>query len=192
VNTREDGAGAEVISDGSIQTYTGLYVYPLHLDAASVCIEDIAHGLSNLCRYAGHVRTFYSVAEHSCRVAELLWQRRHHDRLALWGLLHDASEAYLIDLPRPLKRAPGFGEIYRAAEARAMDAICDRFGMTVIEPAPVAWADTVLLLTEQRDLMPAGVSWAEGWELLPYPIVPMTPAEAELEFLALFDRLGGS
>src|SRR5271165_7548492 len=82
-----------------IQTYTGRVMYPLDPRPEEINIIDIAHALSNLCRFTGHVRTFYSVAEHSVRVSQ------HCDpKDALWGLLHDASEAYLADMSRPMKR----------------------------------------------------------------------------------------
>lgn len=81
-----------------IQTYTGLQFWPIDPKPEDVCIEDIAHALSNLCRYNGHTEKFYSVAEHSIYVSYYVGQQ-----FALVGLLHDAAEAYLSDVPRPIK-----------------------------------------------------------------------------------------
>src|ERR1017187_10636100 len=79
---------------GSITTFSGIHFWPLLPNPADIRIEDIAHALSNQCRFAGHAREFYSVAEHSVRVSQLCPPED-----ALWGLLHDASEAYLTDVP---------------------------------------------------------------------------------------------
>ena len=83
----------------------------------------MAHSLSQICRFLGHTDGFYSVAQHSVLVSEHV---PHED--ALWGLLHDASEAYLCDLPAPIKRDPEMS-IYRIAEDRLMLAVCERYGL---------------------------------------------------------------
>ena len=98
----------EPLKDRYLSTYTGKKFYPYDPRPEQICIEDIAHGLSMLCRFAGQCRFFFSVAEHSIAVAHLL-----PANLKLFGLLHDASEAYLADLPRPVKA--GLPE-YRAIE----------------------------------------------------------------------------
>src|SRR5690606_5290032 len=77
-----------------MQTFTGRAVYPLDLRPDDIDIQDIAHALSMQCRYAGHTRQFYSVAEHSVHVAR--WCRQYGPAAALEGLLHDATEAYLV------------------------------------------------------------------------------------------------
>ena len=79
-------------------TYTGKEFYPLDPNPADIDIKDIAHALSNCCRFAGHIKSFYSVAQHSVIVSELCEPEN-----ALAGLLHDASEAYLSDIARPVK-----------------------------------------------------------------------------------------
>ena len=122
-------------SSNGIRTFTGHMFYPLDPRPEDVCIEDIAHSLSLLCRFTGHTYAHYSVADHSLRVsrlAEKLFVAEAHspesekmqrmaNEIALWGLLHDASEAYLQDMPRPLKYAPGFGQLYRGYEGLVMD-----------------------------------------------------------------------
>jgi len=110
-------------SDGSITTFSGISFWPLLPNPDDIRIDDIAHALAHQCRFAGHTRLFYSVAEHSVRVSQLC---RPED--ALWGLLHDASEAYLSDVPAPLKELPEF-EPYRAAERNLQGAVAQRFGL---------------------------------------------------------------
>ena len=88
-------------------TYTGRQFFPLTPRQEDIDIEDIAHSLSRLCRFNGHCKSFYSVAEHSYRISYIV-----PPEFALWGLLHDAGEAYLSDLPRPIKhQIPEFIEI---------------------------------------------------------------------------------
>ncbi len=173
-----------------ILTYTGVEFYPLDPRPEEIHIEDIAHALSMQCRYTGHVRAFYSVAEHSIRVAEICppeWK--------LWGLLHDASEAYLVDLPRPLKRHSEIGRLYRETEDRLMIAICERFGLTWQNPAPepVERADRGMLWIEARDLMPPHPCW-EKWRAFTGGEeegidITMPPELAEQVFLAQFQQL---
>lgn len=165
-----------------IQTYTGLVMYPLDARPAEICIEDIAHALSNLCRFTGHCRTFYSVAEHSVRVSHIVPEVD-----ALWGLLHDATEAYLADMSRPMKRYAEFGIPYRAAEERLMAVIAARFGLKGSMPESVKRADTVLLMTEKRDLMyGCNKPWEDTAEPLAETIVANDSTEAELWFLEQF------
>ena len=122
-----------------------------------VTIEDIAHALSMLCRFGGHVDEFYSVAQHSVLVS-LVVARFQPDNHALHraALLHDASEAYLIDLPRPIKRDPTmYG--YRAAEERlaAVTEAWLRLPLGAFEWPAVKRVDAALLMTEARDLLTA-------------------------------------
>lgn len=167
-----------------IQTYTGRAFYLLDPRPNDVCIEDIAHGLSNLCRFAGQTRRFYSVAEHSYRVARLVPPEHK-----LTALLHDAAEAYIVDLPRPLKLAlPN----YRVIEQRVEAAIGKRFGIDLVTlPRAVKQADVTMLATERRDLMaPSPQPWVYGERVVtdPLPVVGLTPGEAEHLFLMCFDE----
>lgn len=169
-----------------IQTFTGRQFWPLDPRADEVCIEDIAHALSNQCRFAGHTRIFYSVAEHSVRVSDVLPRD-----LALAGLLHDASEAYLVDLPRPVKRQPEMAA-YTNAEHNIMAQIAVHFGISRqfdLDPQ-IKHVDQVLLATEARDLMcRPPIAWAAMPEALIEPINPWSPLVAEERFLAAFQRL---
>jgi hypothetical protein len=174
-------------------TSSGRRYWPADPRPEDFDIGDIAHALSHTCRYAGHVREFYSVAQHSVLVATeaaKLWRPSHggtREGAALWGLLHDASEAYLVDIPRPLKELPEMAG-YRALERRMMAAICDAFGIPRAMPPSVAVADEVILATEARDLMPpaAVAEWKLTAEPAPWRIEPAGPATAKASFLAIF------
>ncbi len=167
-----------------IQTYTGKQFFPLRPRVEDIEIRDIAHSLSLQCRFNGHCHMFYSVADHSVRVS-----RAVPERFALWGLLHDGAEAYLQDLPRPVKRAV---QGYRELEEAMLRVVAERFGLTWPMPGEVLEADEVLLVTEARDLMaPPPASWELSATPLVETIEPLSPAEAEAAFLARFVELGG-
>jgi uncharacterized protein len=168
-----------------IQTFSGRQFFPLEPRVQDVCIEDIAHGLSNLCRYGGHTECFYSVAQH-CLLVSRVVPREH----ALRGLLHDAAEAYLIDVPRPIKHSIGM-EAYRAAESRLQSVVYQSFGLSPEDPACIKHADRQLLRTEQRDLMkPAPVAWEDNRAgALDMNIEPLLPRAAESAFLKRFYAL---
>ena len=121
-----------------IQTYSGIAFFPMEPDPELILLPDIAHALSNQCRFSGHVRKFYSVAQHCVEVANLLKVQPPHIQLA--GLLHDASEAYLVDLPKPLKRKM---PDYVTVEKGMMEAISKRFGLSFVtfDSPPVHDAD---------------------------------------------------
>ena len=166
-----------------IQTYTGRKFFPLTDEPGEIDLRDIAHSLALQCRYNGHCRQFYSVAEHSVRVSHIL---PFED--AAWGLLHDAAEAYVSDLPRPLKlTVPDF----RAAEDRLIRLIAETFGLPWPMPHSVHHADEVLLATEARDLM---APFADDWHLKASPlaetVIPISPTDSEALFLARAKELG--
>lgn len=179
------GARCPVRQGDWIQTAHGRQMYPLDPRVDEVHIDDIGHALARQCRFAGHVRCgHYSVAQHSVLVSQVCDKAD-----ARWGLLHDASEAYLVDLPRPLKRLQEFAS-YRAIEKNLMDVICERFGLPPVEPASVKWADNVLLATEARDLMaPPPAPWVAMPDPLDEVIVPWSAEEAERRFRARFEEL---
>lgn len=172
-----------------IQTATGDQFWPLDPLAGEVDINVIAHALGNLCRFGGHCRPFYSVAQHSVLVS-----LHSGPEDALWGLLHDASEAYLIDLPRPIKIDPAM-EPYRRAEAAVQLAVCEKFGLDITMPASVKAADGLLLATEVRDLMapvhPEWAKWVLGLPMLSGRIEAWAPERAAAEFLARYEAIMG-
>lgn len=151
----------------------------------SINIEDIAHALSNLCRYTGHVREFYSVAQHSILVSRLV-----PPDVAMYGLLHDASEAYLGDVSSPLKQLL---PEYRRIESVVQGAIYSKFDLHPAGAYDVKGADLIALVTEKRYLMPAdvGAIWREFDHVEPDGaiIVPMRPPEAKAAFLLRFSEL---
>lgn len=170
-----------------IQTFTGKMFHPLDPRSEEIDIRDIAHALSLKCRFTGHCKEFYSVAEHSVRCAMIVetMQSEH----CLYALLHDAAEAYTADVATPVKRhMPDFAFI----EARLMQCVCVRFSLPLDEPPVVKQADRIMLATERRDLMPAPPrAWrcAENVEPWPDEIKPWSPRQAELAFLGTFERL---
>lgn len=178
------------------QTFTGVQFWPCDPRPEEVCIEDIAHALSLQCRFAGHCREPYSVAQHSVLVASWIWGETNGDRIAaLAGLLHDAAEAYCVDVPRPLKP---FLEGYKNIEQGIAAAIAERFGLRadVFEHPIVKRADEVLLMTEKRDLLgpsPAPWTFAQGVDVKPLfkVIEPWSWRDAEERFLDRFAVLGG-
>lgn len=167
-----------------VSTFSGNRFYPLEPRIDRVQIEDIAHGLAYQCRFNGQTREFYSVAQHSLIVASLV---PSHLRLA--ALLHDAAEAYLGDMVKPLKvLLPEFA----ALEDKVTALIGAAFAIDFSEYAPIKRADLIALATEKRDLMPHS---AERWtylddiRALPEPIVAMSPGQAKQAFLNEFARL---
>lgn len=161
-----------------ILTYSGIHFNPQNPRQEDLQIKDIAHALSLLCRFNGHCRTFYSVAEHSVRVSHAC---AHKD--ALWGLLHDLGEAYLGDLPRPIKAAfPKFDQW----EENLLKVAAKKFGLSWPMPKSVGKADDILLATEIRDLM---ADTDETWDLKEKPLAcPITPLTPDLSKKAFLDR----
>ena len=165
-----------------IQTYSGGKFYPHDPRAEEIKIEDIAHALAMTCRFGGHCTRFYSVAEHSVHAA-----RAASEENKLWALLHDASEAYLADIPRPIKP---FILGYKNAERVLEVAIAARFGLPIDMPAEVKAIDAALLATEAAQIM----TWPpEPWANMASPLdisLPCwSPDRAEGEFLSMFDGL---
>lgn len=164
-----------------ICTYLGNRVYPLEGRIDNVHMEDIAHGLAYQCRFNGQTSAFYSVAQHSIMVADVV--SKTHPELRLAALLHDASEAYLGDVVKPLKALlPN----YKAIERRIEEIIAEKFGVPEIFSPLIKKADMVALATEKRDLMPHSAedwSYLEGFEPLEDPIHAMSPEEAKRVFL---------
>ena len=155
-----------------IETYTGKRFYPLDPDPSSVDIEDIAHALSNLCRFTGHCREFYSVATHSilCSAEARAYYWRDSDaRMGLLALLHDAAEAYCSDIAYPIKpHLTGYAEI----EGRIMQAIYKGLGITPpddIEESRIRHIDHRMGATEASQLMHFK-DWEQWQDLEPYDI----------------------
>ena len=180
------------MAGSAIQTASGRWLDPLDPDVASIDVGDIAQALANQCRFGGHCRAFYSVAQHSAIVADVCLERGGTPAEALAALLHDAGEAYLVDLPHPLKHRSELGPPYRRAEARLEQAIRARFGLEPAGPEVKA-IDRSLLATERRALTATGERWPEldGAEPLAIEIEPWDPIRARREFLDRFERFDG-
>ena len=157
-----------------IQTYMGIKFYPLDVREDDIIIEDIAHALSMKCRYNGHCNKFYSVAEHSIYVAQET-EERWPDRkdLILWGLLHDAGEAYLPDTPRPIKKM-GTG-ILLECENNILQVMAKKFKLPFPEPLEIKKIDNIILATESIQVMGKCIS---NWNLL----LPENPVNRKIMF----------
>jgi hypothetical protein len=147
---------------------------------------DIASALSKICRFTGHTRQFYSVAQHSVMCSHLVPKE---DRLA--ALMHDAAEAFIGDVSTPLKQLlPD----YKAIEARVEAVVFARFGLPAELPSSVKAADLRMLATEAKKFMPRE---AMNWdilafvELVPVNLVPWSPAQAQAEFLDRYQEITG-
>jgi len=183
--------------DAWIQSFGGYKLKPFNLDSRTVSLKDIAHSLSMLCRFGGHIREFYSIAQHSVHVADILHTDGQGNRIALIGLLHDASEYALMDLPRPIKKVL---PEYIAAEEKLSYALYEVFGVSkeVVDLTKdvVKWADNVALVWEAKNLLggPPIDNWTEHYEVGEPPCFPensLPPKEAEEQFLARFSLYSG-
>lgn len=179
--------------DNCILTYTGRYVNLRDPDPKTIDITDIAHALSQINRFGGHTRRFYSVAQHSILASQMapLKYRLH-------VLLHDAAEAYLGDMVMPLKTMSANRE-YRELEGVMQARIYHRFGLGLLQSdecnACIRQADLTMLATERRDLMPPDMTpWPilEGVTPRASTIMPLNPLNAESTFLTRFKELWGS
>lgn len=144
-----------------LETYTGVKFNPYAPTANDVDIIDIAHALSQTCRFGGHTLPFYSVARHSINVAKILKAAGHSPKVQLAGLLHDAAEAYLTDIPTPVKR--NMPE-YRHTESSILQVVYDKCGVTELtasEVEAVDSADKAMLYLEAKRLMRNTDGWAE-------------------------------
>ena len=159
-------------------------------------VGEIAHALSNICRYSGHCREFYSVAQHSVIVAEILMDLYPDAPARLYraGLMHDAAEAFCLDVPSPIKRMDMMAG-YRAWEKQVEAAINLRFDLEVRSQyrERIKDADLRALATEKRDVLgnsPHDAMWLGG---LPPPsakaIKPMSPKQAKRLFMRTWESL---
>lgn len=164
-----------------IQSYKGTAITFLDPKEDQIDIEDIIHTLSLLCRFGGHCSTFYSVAEHSVRCAE---QASNENKLE--ALLHDASEAYLVDMPRPIKQEL---REYRVIESNIDKVIRTKFKLPESMSDEVKYIDDKMLATEKRDLMSNSL---RPWNWLPEPydfkIDPWSHLRAQKEFQEAYKK----
>lgn len=165
-----------------MQTRYGRKFYPFAPEPEHVFIDDIAAALSKLCRYGGHTTKFYSVAEHSVLVSQVV-PREH----ALAALMHDASEAYCVDLPRPIKRNL---HLYDVIEDGIWWAVAKRFSLPAVMAECVKVADDAVLLTEREHVMvPTGEPWSVPGTPADVLVRGLWPEQAERLFLDRFNEL---
>ncbi|KKN15346.1 hypothetical protein LCGC14_0987070 [marine sediment metagenome] len=168
-----------------IPTYTGRKFYPLDPRIEDIYIDDIAQALSLKCRFGGHCRTFYSVAQHSDLVS-----RKCRKEYALRGLMHDTAEAYLPDISAPLKRDRIIRPLLEIEES-LIRLIFKKFHLKYPLPKNIDEADKRLCMSEGRDLMYDISEWKLGKIYKPYQmkIKPVGPELAKKMFMARFREL---
>lgn len=181
------------MSDFWVETFTHKKLYPLQPNPDDICIEDIAHALSLVCRFGGHISVnFYSVSQHSALVAQYIKECGYSNDYILAGLLHDATEGLgFSDICRPVKlQIPEIGIQEKLLEAVVMK----KFGVAekFYKDSIIKKADNKLLITEVRDILQSNNQ--KGWnKLFGKPleehIAPWLPKDAEQEFLRQFKLL---
>lgn len=179
-----------------IETFSGHPIDPLNPEPHRIHYTDIAHALSNQCRFSGHTVKFYSVAQHSVHVSEEVELMGASPEVQMLALFHDASEAYLVDMPTPIKRQM---PEYRAAEEKLQTMIertlFPTFGQKGVCKSDahviIKKADLVLLATEARDLMNDPQDWKTLQGLTPWisQIEAWSPEKSKFEFLTRFNIL---
>lgn len=170
-----------------ILTYLGLQFWPIDPRPEEVSINDIAHALSNICRYAGHTKHFYSVAEHCALMFEAVRLAGGDLTAQRWALMHDAPEAYLVDIPKPLKKSlPD----YQVVEERVHAAVAKRFGLPEEIPAIVHDFDRRICLDEREQAMtPSPHDWGLKGEPIGVTLQFLTPAKASEKFIEAYLEL---
>jgi uncharacterized protein len=173
-----------------LQTVSGRWVNPFDPDPTQLDPGDIARALANQCRFGGHSRAFYSVAQHSVIVSCVVEERGGDVEDVFAALMHDAGEAYLGDMPHPLKHRSALGAAFREAEARLEQAIRDRFGIKTNVPEIKA-VDRALLATERRAFSDEIWHWPEleDVEPLDLELTPWSPDQAADEFARRYAEL---
>ena len=169
-----------------IRTFSGRLVNPLDLQPEDIIIEDIAHALSHQCRFTGHTRDFYSVAEHTLRGCNML-AVEHRKQF----LLHDAAEAYLLDLPAPLKNNSELGTCFKDLEEKIKFSIYTKFGVPTEEHAEVQRIDKRMCEIEKASLMNGHeITNVSKNEIIFYTMLPGSAKKLFLKtFHALFDNV---
>ncbi len=173
--------------NATIETFTGIFFDLLHPKPEMVCIEDIAHSLSQLPRFTGHCRFPYPVAQH-LRVGSFFVPEEY----AFDFFCHDFPEAYLNDMSRPLKHFTKAGKEYRKIERRVQKVIAEAIGFDAKEPRIVKLFDNRMLYTEKKQLMHRDkfyFEWAKGTQALPVTLEYADFWEQKTLFLERFNQL---
>ncbi|MCI8429729.1 MAG: HD domain-containing protein [Lachnospiraceae bacterium] len=171
-----------------ITTYSGIHMLPLAPRPEEIRIRDIAHALSLMVRANGHFPVFYSVGQHCIHCCEEAYERGYSERVQLACLLHDASEAYLADITRPVKQ---YLPQYRAIEKKLQDAVFQKYLGDLSEKETELWRelDNTLLYYEFQHFMKEKLMECRG-ELKSTPVFDMEPFQTtEKKYLDWFERL---
>jgi uncharacterized protein len=173
-----------------LQTVSGRWVNPFDPDPDKLDAGDIARALANQCRFGGHCRVFYSVAQHSVIVSELVESRGGDTEDAFAALMHDATEAYLGDMPHPLKHRSQLGRSFREAEGDLEQVIRERFQIRA-DVLEIKRIDRALLAAERRAFSAETWHWPEleGVEPLDIELTALSPDEAERAFAERYAEL---
>ncbi len=173
-----------------IQTSSGRWVNPFDPDPAMLDPDDIARALANVCRFGGHTRAFYSVAQHSVIVSELVQERGGDVEDVFAALMHDATEAYLGDMPHPIKHRSPLGAAFKEAEDRLEAVLQARFAIKPDVPE-IKRVDRALLATERGAFSSISWDWPEleGVEALDLELVAWSPDEAARRFTERYAEL---
>ncbi len=170
---------------GWIQTFTGRAFFPAQPRAEDVHIEDIAAALARQCRFGGHCQRFYSVAEHCVHISDAALPSGR-----LCGLMHDASEAYLLDIPRPIKPLLAG---YRELEDALMTVIAAKYGFAWPPTDEIKQLDAAIITDERQQNMASmdvdGPRWGSPHAALGVRLQFWTPEIASFEFLTRFYAL---
>lgn len=136
-----------------MNVYSGHKVDPLHIKEKDIYLEDIAHALSLICRGNGHIKYFYSVAQHSLNCAKEAQRRGYSKHVILSCLFHDASEAYMSDLITPIKKQM---KEYQIIENQLLETIFQAFHIRLKNEEKNIWKemDHLLLEAELKEMMP--------------------------------------
>lgn len=171
-----------------ITTYTRKHFDPVHPDPALICIEDIAHALPMICRGNGHVRSFWSVGEHCILSAKEAAARGYSNRLVLAALLHDASECYMSDVPRPLKQNM---KQYKEQENHLLDVLYTKFlcfTLNINEEKMIKEIDNALLWYDLKYLLDEESEGKQPELHVKIDYTVRAFSEVEKEYLELFER----
>lgn len=166
-----------------METFTGKKFYPIDPRLDDIYIEDIAHALSNICRFNGHCKFFYSVAQH-CVICHDYASKQFYGDVPLHCLMHDAAEAYACDIPRPLKK---YIDGYKPIENQIQEQILFKFGLWPVDPyihTNVKAIDDIVLHQEAKVLLNQ-TGWSQDELINQITIEQWTPDRAEAMFLEL-------
>lgn len=171
-----------------IETYTGIKFYPLDPRLEEIVVEDMIHAICNICRFGGHSKIFYSVGQHSLLVYRYLTERGYSATVRLYGLTHDFTEAYLVDVPRPVKRML---HDYKRIEEQLFELIWQSFDVPKLDGESkevVKQADELVLYYEACTLGLNKNNWAQDIDL-GYPIQEEKPSDVKVKLSHTLHRL---